>query len=254
MAQQIVTGKISERIASQLRDEIIAGTHTPGAPLRLMPLAERLGVSTTPVREALAILERQGLLTAQLHRGFRVAEISPRDIGDVYAVHAFISQLLTERAARRLSDEDIDELDDLDEGVRQATKDADAELAADLNYELHRRIHLAGDSPLLVRFLRETTPFVSRRHDPDVPGWAQQRIEGHGSILQALRRREGAMAAELMGAHIRRSGDLAARFAEEQRGNANQAAGTVVRSSDGHGSRSMSGASSRARSTSSRVT
>jgi DNA-binding GntR family transcriptional regulator len=215
-ADDVASVKLGERIASRLRDEIIAGQIEPGARLRLLPLAKRLEVSTTPVREALAILERQGLLESRLHRGFQVTKISPRDIADIYKLTASISELLTERATRRLSDEDLDELEEIDRAQQAATLQNEAAAAGDLNHELHRRIHLAGQSPLLIRFLRETTPFVSRHNDPDVPGWAQQRMEGHGEILSAMRRRDGAAAAALMGAHIRRSGTIAAEFAEQQ--------------------------------------
>jgi DNA-binding GntR family transcriptional regulator len=175
-------------------------------------------VSTTPVREALAILEREGLLYSQLHRGFRVAEITPRDIGDIYALHAFVAELLVERAARRLSEEDIDVLEDLDRKMRDATEVGDVALAADLNHELHRQINLTAGSPLLVRFLSETTPFVTRRHDPIVPGWDRQLMEGHHAIIDALRRRDAREAARLMGEHIRRSGEHAQEFAEHRAG------------------------------------
>ena len=208
--------KLGERIASELRDEIIAGELPIGSPLRLAPIAARLGVSTTPVREALAILERQGLVSSQLHRGFRVAEISPRDIKDIYSVHAFMSELLVGRATRRLSDEDIDELEELDRQMREATEAGNAAVAADLNHEFHREINLAAGSPLLVRFLTETTPFVTRRHDPDIPGWEEHRMEGHHAIIAALRSRDGDEAARLIGDHIRRSGELAEVFAERQ--------------------------------------
>lgn len=221
MAQKVATKtgktgeKLGETIASQLRDRIIAGQIPPNSPLRLQALADELGVSTTPVREALAHLERQGLLYSQLHRGFRVAPISARDIADVYSLHATISGLLTERATRRVSEDDLDELAELDLAQQTATKAGDAVKAGDLNHELHRRIHLASDAPLMLRLLRETTPFVARRSDPDIPGWAQQRIEGHGEILEAMRRRDGVRAGELMSGHIRRSGELAAQFASE---------------------------------------
>jgi len=208
--------KLGEKIASTLRDEIIAGEPPPGTALRLLPLAQRLGVSTTPVREALAILERQGLLSSQLHRGFRVAEISPREIWDLYSLHAFISELLIERATRRLSEEDIDELEALDAGMREATEAGEVARAADLNHEFHRRVNLAAGSPLLVRFLAETTPFVTRRHAPVVPGWDRHRMEGHRAIIEALRRRDTDEAARLMGDHIRRSGELARMYAEGQ--------------------------------------
>jgi DNA-binding GntR family transcriptional regulator len=205
--------KLSDRVASQLRDGIIAGQIPANSALRLQALADQLGVSTTPVREALAVLERQGFVSWQLHRGFRVTPIAARDIGDVYSLHASISALLTERATRHVSEENLDELEGIDRLQQEATAAGDAVRASDLNHELHRRIHLASKAPILLRFLRETTPFVVRRRDPDIPGWAQQRIEGHGDILEAMRRRDGARAGELMSAHIRRSGQLAADFA-----------------------------------------
>jgi len=206
--------KLGLRIASQLRDEIIAGQLDAGSPLRLAWLAERLGVITTPVREALTILERQGLVSSQLNRGFRVALISPREIQAIYSVHAHMSELLAETATRRLSEEDLDDLEQLDEDMRAATARGDAALAADLNHEFHRRINLKAGLPIVIRYLSETTPFVVRRIDPDIPGWADQRLEGHHSILEAMRRRDGPKAGELMGQHIRRSGELARAYAE----------------------------------------
>lgn len=208
--------KLGLRIALQLRDEIIAAQLEPGTALRLMPLAGRLGVSTTPVREALAILERQGLLNSQLNRGFRVAEITARDVADIYAIHAHVSELLAQRATRRLSDEDIDELEELDRRMHEADAANDISAAADFNHALHRRINLSASSPLLVRFLSETTPFVVRRQDTNVPGWAQQRMDGHGEIIAALRQRDGESAARLVGDHVRRAGDLASAYVAQR--------------------------------------
>jgi DNA-binding GntR family transcriptional regulator len=206
--------KISDQIASRLRDEIIAGELAGGEALRLVALAERLGVSTTPVREALAILERQGLVVGQAHRGFRVADISSTDIGDAYALSAFMHRRLAERAATRLTPVDLDELEALDLEMREATAADDVTRASDLNHEIHRRISLAGDSPLLLRFLREMSPFVTRRIQPDVPGWSRQRSEGHTKVIKALRRGDAETAGALMESHVLRSGDAAVAYAE----------------------------------------
>ncbi|MFE7243130.1 GntR family transcriptional regulator [Streptomyces sp. NPDC057580] len=209
--------KISDQIASRLRDEIISGVIQRGEPLRLVALADRLGVSTTPVREALASLERQGLVVGHAHRGFRVADLSPTDFGDAYTLSAFMHRLLAERAADRLSEQDLDELEALDEEMRTANAAHDMMRAADLNHEIHRRICQASDSPLLLRFLRETTPFVTRRQYPDVPGWFEQRSEGHGEVLRALRKRDGSTAGRLMEEHVLHSGRAAVAFVAGQR-------------------------------------
>lgn len=217
MDGRIEPTKISDQIAARLRDEIIAGVIKSGEPLRLVALAEDLGVSTTPVREALATLERQGLVVGRAHRGFRVAEISPRDVSDAYALSAFMHRLLTERAVSRLSDQDLDELQALDDEMVKANAEGDVNRASDLNHEIHRRISLAGESVLLQRFLRETAPFVTRRQEPDVPGWSKQRSEGHSKVIRALRKRDGALAAKLMEEHVLKSGSAAVAFAESQR-------------------------------------
>ncbi|WP_166459709.1 GntR family transcriptional regulator [Amycolatopsis pithecellobii] len=205
---------MSDQIASRLRDEIIAGEFAGGEALRLVALAERLGVSTTPVREALATLERQGLVVGQAHRGFRVADVSPKDIGDAYALSAFMSRRLAERAAERLTPAELDELEALDVEMRAATTANDVVRAGDLNHEIHRRIGRAGGSPLLLRFLREMSPFVTRRVSPDIPGWSKQRSTGHKEIIAALRRGDAKTAGELMEEHILRSGEAAVAFAE----------------------------------------
>ena len=216
MTEMPIATKISDQIAGRLRDEIIAGALRPGEPLRLVAVAERLGVSTTPVREALAVLERQGLAVSRAHRGYRVADISPQDIGDAYMLAAFMHRLMTERASSRLSDRDLDELEALDEEMREANETGDVKRASDLNHAIHRRVCQASESPILERFLRETAPFVTRRESPDVPGWAKQRSEGHSSVLRALRKRDATRAGHLMEEHVLRSGSAAVAHAAAQ--------------------------------------
>lgn len=213
MITPIRSVKISDRIAGQLRDEIISGERVAGEPLRLIALAGSFDVSTAPVREALAILERQGLVVGQAHRGFRVAMLSPHDVGDAYALSAFMHQRLAERAAGNLTIGEVDELEALDRQMREATAAGDSERASDLNHEIHRRICLGGQSPLLLRFLREMSPFVTRRKHPDVPGWAEQRAEGHATILQALRKGDAELSGAIMEQHVLRAGKAAVQYA-----------------------------------------
>jgi DNA-binding GntR family transcriptional regulator len=204
-----VPHNLSRRIASRLRDDIVAGELHYGEPLRLMAVANRLAVSTTPVREALIALERQGLVYSLPHRGYYVSRITALDVGDMFALHAHVSGTLAERATSRLADIDIDELEALDQAQRELTAAGDARQAAELNYEFHRRINLVSGAPLLMNVLRETTPFVTRRNAPDVPGWAEQRIDGHLGILAALRQRDARLASELMTSHFLRAGEAA---------------------------------------------
>ncbi|MDQ5832891.1 MAG: GntR family transcriptional regulator [Actinomycetota bacterium] len=81
---------IGERVASALRDELLAGAFPPGAPLRDGELAERAGVARSTVREALAQLAREGLLTHTINRGMEVRRIAREDLKDIYAAREVI--------------------------------------------------------------------------------------------------------------------------------------------------------------------
>ena len=205
--------KLGLQIASRLRDEIVAGQLPVGSALRLASLADRLGVSTTPVREALTILERQGLVISQLHRGFRVAEITPKEIAALYNVHAYMSELLAERrragCPKRTSTSSRSSTRRCARRRPRATRRSPPTSTTSSTAASTAR----PGCRCVVRFLSETTPFVARRQDPDIPGWEEQRLEGHHAIIEALRKRDSATVAELVGEQIRRSGELASAFA-----------------------------------------
>ena len=201
--------KLSTEVAAQLRNEIIAGELESGSPLRLASVARRLGVSETPVREALIVLEGEGLVAGHLHRGFVVKRLSASDFEDAYALHAFVAARLTSAAVDNLNNREIAELAEIDRELVVCNRSGEKDRAGDLNHEFHRRIYLASGHSLLLRFLRETTPLVNRRYDPDVPGWADIRHDGHADIVSALLDRDAERAGTLMRDHILHAGELA---------------------------------------------
>jgi DNA-binding GntR family transcriptional regulator len=205
----IVHTRTSEKVASLLRDDIIAGRLKPGQKLGLAALADQFGVSTTPVREALATLQQEGLVVGEPHKGLRVAQLDVQDLQDAYTLHAFIAGILAERAATRMTDSDIEELERTEQEIKAATDRGDLGTAARFNHAFHRSINHAAGSRLLQRFLSATTPLVTRRLDPFVPGWSQQAVTEHDPIIDAFRRHDGPLARRLMEQHILHSGALA---------------------------------------------
>jgi DNA-binding GntR family transcriptional regulator len=115
---------------------------------------------------------------------------------------------LAERAVSHLSDVDIEKLASLDRDLSQSITRRDYSAAADLDLEFHRMINRAGNSPILLRFVRETTPFVHRLGGPEA-GTTGEQFQGHSTIIKALRRRDVTRAGELMARHVVRSGELA---------------------------------------------
>src|SRR5260370_16837873 len=100
----LVQDKLADRVADWLRDAIMNGRMRAGENLKLAPLAERLRVSTTPVREALVHLQKEGLVVGEPRRGFTVARLSAEDVQDLFTLHAFTDRVLPDPAAAPLTE------------------------------------------------------------------------------------------------------------------------------------------------------
>jgi DNA-binding GntR family transcriptional regulator len=112
----------AERVADALREELLSGALSPGTPLRDVELSARAGVSRTTMREALALLAREGLLTHSLHRGMEVARLAPGDVRDIYAAR----RLIECSGAEHLVAAPAANLDELERAVRAIREAADA--------------------------------------------------------------------------------------------------------------------------------
>ncbi len=206
-ADRLPHRKLTDWVTAYLRDSIMGGRLKPGERLTMISLANKLDVSVTPVREALLRLQEEGVVVGDAHKSFRVASVTLEDIRDFHQLHGFISGLLAERAAEKLTEEDFAELDKLDAAIIQASAEGDHVRMHNLNFELHRRINRATNSIVLHRFVTATSRYVSRRSFPDVPGWLEGAASEHGALLDALRRRDKAGARRLMEDHVHDSGE-----------------------------------------------
>lgn len=144
----------ASRVAAALREELLAGLHAPGTPMRDVELAARAGVSRPTMREALAELARDGLLVHALHRGMEVARLETADVRDIYAARLVIEQagLARLRAGSRaasatafapLLDAAAEMADAEDRADRRRTVEADA--------RFHDLLALATGSTRLAR-------------------------------------------------------------------------------------------------------
>ncbi len=149
-------GTSAERVYDDLREAIIGGEYTPGERLRTEALAERFGTSRTPVREALVLLEGDGLVELEPRRGAVVRSFDAADLVDLYEVRAILEARAAQLAALRLTREDLNALDatcDRAESVAGSGKVAIETLIAS-NDEFHRVIVEASGSARLTAALR----------------------------------------------------------------------------------------------------
>ena len=194
------------RVQSELREAILAGSLPPGARLRAEPLAERLRTSRTPVREALILLAREGLVDIEPRRGAIVRAFDAADLADLYDVRALIEPHAARRAATRIGPDELARLREVCAAAeaRGADDDAAVEDQVALNEEFHRIVVTAAGSPRLEAALRAVAgiprPFRAAFWHDD--GQREQSLFCHRQILHALERRRPRLAEAVMRMHI----------------------------------------------------
>ena len=174
-----VRPQLSDDVARYVRRRIFNGTYPAGEYLRLDQLAAELGISVTPVREALLNLRAEGLLVQHPRRGFMVLEVTARDIADVAIVQAFIGGELAARAAEHITDEQLAELAGDPGRARGGLRAAPiSSRTVRLNHEFHRLINVAADSPKLTQFMSGITRYAPESVFPTLQGWPEAVDEG----------------------------------------------------------------------------
>ena len=151
MSLSIERVSTAERVADALREHLLSGAIAPGTPLRDVDLSARAGVSRTTVREALAVLAREGLVTHSLHRGMEVARLASTDVRDIYAARRVIEKA----AAESLIAAPARNLEELERALRDMTEAA-ARRDRRRVVEADVKFHTAIVSALGVRRLRTT--------------------------------------------------------------------------------------------------
>ena len=159
-------------------------------------MAAELGISVTPVREALFVLSAEGLLAQQPRRGFVVLPVTGRDITDVSNVQAHIGGELAARAAANITDDQLRELEKIQTELEDAYASDDDDRAVRLNHEFHRAINVAADSPKLAQLMSQITRYAPESVFPTIAGWPEQSTKHHRRLLAALEQRD-----ENLGSH-----------------------------------------------------
>ncbi len=195
------------RVFNYISEEIINGNYKTGDPLVETRLAEGLGVSRTPVREALHQLELEGLVTLVPNKGVVVAGVSEKDVEDIYAIRSEIEGLAVRWAAERIDAELLRELEETAELMEYYTKKGDLAQVSKLDAKFHALIYASCKSKVLRHTLSTIMRYVqqARLGSLRVPTRAKQALKEHKAILNAIVLQDGALAEALMIAHIKQA-------------------------------------------------
>jgi DNA-binding GntR family transcriptional regulator len=205
---------VADAIAAQLADEIRSGQLLPGERLRQDSTAERLHTSTTPVREAFSILERDGLVERTPHRGVVVFAPSLPDLTELYEMRIVLEGLAAEKAGQHMTGSVLENLHETFENLSAAAERSLERIR--YHDAFHAAIYSACGRPRLARTVanlaessRAYTRLVSTANPNRETGGGQ-----HRAIYEACIARDGAAAGDAMRAHLQRNLDLLVQYLE----------------------------------------
>jgi DNA-binding GntR family transcriptional regulator len=172
----------TDLVAALVRELVITGELAAGEQLRQRDLAQRFGVSQTPVREAMRRLESEGLLVCDTHRGFTVAAPELGPVEENFRIRAALESLGASLAARKIDAAGLDRLRGLNDQM-QALPDDDPRYL-ELNREFHFTVYSCAGSPLLVSLMR--LMWAALHGGPRVTRTHAESARQHDEILVAL--------------------------------------------------------------------
>ncbi|MCX7657708.1 MAG: GntR family transcriptional regulator [Oscillospiraceae bacterium] len=199
------TNSLREQVFRELEKAILDGVYSPGDSLIELKLSSELGVSRTPVREALRQLELEGLVKTIPNKGAIVIGVSEKDMEDIYNIRMVLESLASKWAAENITDEELSELGDVVELQEFYAAKGDAVRVWQLDTKFHEIIFSSSGSKPLKHTLSNFHHYIQRAREMSVKsaGRAESVTKEHRRIYEALKARNGEAAAKLAEEHVK---------------------------------------------------
>lgn len=201
-----VTDKYSlrGRVFNKIREDILSGAYKENEELKENTLAQELGVSRTPVREALRQLELEGLVTVIPNKGAYVTGITRKDINDIYMIRSYLEGLCAKWACENITREQIEALEETLYLSDFHARRSHYEQLVELDNKFHDLIYKASGSKILNHVLSDFHHYVERIRKITLssPERAKNSSKEHAAIVDAIRKRDGELAEKLAHEHI----------------------------------------------------
>ena len=192
------------RVFNQLREDILFGKYEKGEELREITIGSRLGVSRTPVREAIRQLELEGLVAIVPNKGAYVTGISEKDIHDIYHIRSYLEGLCARWACEHITKEKLEQLEEIIYLSEFHTEKGHWEQVVELDNKFHETIYEVCESKMLEHILRDFHHYVERVRRISLAQEARAKHSNteHKAILEAIRTKDGVLAEKLAHEHI----------------------------------------------------
>jgi DNA-binding GntR family transcriptional regulator len=195
---------LRELVFESLREAIISGALHPSERLMEIQLAEEMGVSRTPVREAIRKLELEGLVVMIPRKGAYVAGMSIKDIADVFEIRGALEGLAAELASERATDEELETMERYLIKISEEIDTGDLSKVVETDTDFHSLIYEASRNVRLSQIINNLREQIQRFRTTSLsfPGRMKIALEEHRKIVEAVSSRDGELARKLAHEHM----------------------------------------------------
>ena len=179
---------LREVVCEALRDAIRKGVLEPGERLMEVQLADELGISRTPVREAIRKLEQEGYVIMMPRRGTYVADVSESDIKEIFEIRSALESLATGLAARRIEQDEIEKLQNLLNEIEEYIAQGDMDKIVETDIKFHELLYQFSRNERLAAIISNLKEQLSRFRTLSMsyPGRLQETFEEHSEMVEAI--------------------------------------------------------------------
>ena len=195
---------LHEELVTRLRQAIVEGSLEPGAKVPERELCENLGVSRTPLREALKVLANEGLVILESNRGARISNVTMEELEAAFPVIAVLEGLAGELACERASDDEVAQIVARHRDMFRHYDAGDRPAYFQANHDIHAALMAAARNPVLAQHYSMLSSRVERARllaNVSDSRWAQA-VEEHRGIMEAVESRDGQRLSTLLKAHL----------------------------------------------------
>ena len=215
---RVVPSSLHDDVADRLRELIFGGSLTPGSFIDEPALCEQLGISRTPLREALKVLTAEGLLRHEPRRGCFVNQITERDLDEIFPVIALLEGRCAFEAARNASDADLAALEVLHQRLNRHAQARRISDYYETNHSIHEAIITLADNRWLAQVIGDLRKILrlARLQQLHAPGRLDQSLSEHMAVFAALKARDAEGAEAAMRTHLVRQREALRELARQR--------------------------------------
>ncbi len=205
MTERIISQALYMQVADRIRDQIYQRELTPGDAIDEMALCERFGISRTPLREALKVLNSEGLIELIPRRGSFVRSMDIEELNELFPVMVVLEGLCAREAVENCEPEDLQKLEQMHEKLEDLAKQGDIDGYYEQNFVFHQAVQDLSGNKWLQRVIGDLRKVLrlARHMQLTIPGRLENSLEEHRNIMLAFKNNNPDLADQNMQDHLK---------------------------------------------------